>query len=237
MDNNIKSYNKYKSVDYDYIDKIPKRWELLPNFAIFEERVTKDNIDKELLSVTINKGVIRQKDSNNKDNSNIDKSNYKLVKRDDIVYNKMRMWQGAVGYSEYDGVISPAYIVLKSKFDIEPRFFHYLFRSSFYINYSKRFSYGLCDDQLNLRYKDFKRMYSIVPPLDIQKKIADKLIFLDKLLILKMKEIEKIYGRKVNQQSESIPNNFYDFIVYQLVTGSMNIESLSNDKILKVLNI
>ncbi len=84
----------------------------------------------------------------------------------------MRMWQGAVGYSQYQGIVSPAYVVLSPKVPLNPRFFHYLFRTGFYANYSKRFSYGICDDQLSLRSKDFKRMYAIVPPLDVQDAIV-----------------------------------------------------------------
>lgn len=172
-----RSYEKYKSIEnYGYIDSIPSEWELLPNIAIFDERISKGHIDEELISVTIGRGIIKQSDiGNKKDNSNEDKSNYKLVEVGDIAYNKMRMWQGSVGYSQYRGIVSPAYVVLKPKREINPKYYHYLFRTKYYNNYVKRFSYGLCDDQLNLRYSDFKRMYSIVPPLVTQNKIVDYL--------------------------------------------------------------
>ena len=87
----------------------------------------------------------------------------------------MRMWQGALGYSDYRGITSPAYVILKPKMEINQRFFHYMFRTGFYTNYSKRFSYGIVDDQLSLRYVDFKRMYSILPPLEIQNAIVEYL--------------------------------------------------------------
>ncbi len=58
------------------------------------------------------------------------------------------------------------------KIKINPKYFHYPFRSSFYINQSKRYSYGICDAPLNFRWKDFKRMYSIVPPIEIQNEIV-----------------------------------------------------------------
>jgi len=172
-----KRYTDYKEVtSYDYVNKIPVDWELLPNIALFDERVVKNNVGEELLSVTIGKGIIKQKDVKiKKDSSNEDKSNYKLVECGDIAYNKMRMWQGAVGYSKFRGIVSPAYIVLKPKTKINSIFFHYLLRTDYFNNYVRRFSYGLCDDQLNLRYKDFKRMYSIVPPLPSQTKIAEYL--------------------------------------------------------------
>jgi type I restriction enzyme, S subunit len=173
MSKELQKYNSYYPVEYDYVDQLPTGWLLLPNIAIFEERIERGHISEELLSVTIGKGVIKQADVEiKKDSSNEDKSNYKLVKEGDIAYNKMRMWQGALGYSQYQGIVSPAYVVLKPKLKVNPKFFHYMFRASFYINYSKRFSYGIVDDQLSLRYTDFKRMYSIIPPREVQSAIV-----------------------------------------------------------------
>lgn len=172
----LRKYNKYHSVSYDYVKELPKGWKLLPNIAIFQERIERGFINEELLSVTINRGVIKQSEVDiKKDSSNEDKSKYKLIKIGDIAYNKMRMWQGALGYSTYQGISSPAYVILKSKMKINPKFFHYMFRTVFYTNYSKRYSYGIVDDQLSLRYIDFKRMYSIVPPLGDQNDIVSYL--------------------------------------------------------------
>lgn len=172
----LKPYEKYQPVQYDYVTEIPEGWQLLPNIAVFAERIERGFIDEELLSVTIGRGVIRQTDVDiKKDSSNEDKSKYKLIKVGDIAYNRMRMWQGALGYSDYRGITSPAYVILKPKMEINQRFFHYMFRTGFYTNYSKRFSYGIVDDQLSLRYVDFKRMYSIFPPLETQNAIVDYL--------------------------------------------------------------
>lgn len=190
MQSNLQSYKAYKKIKYDYASELPEGWELLPNIAIFEERIDRGHINEELLSVTIGKGVIKQTEVDiKKDSSNEDKSKYKLIKVGDIAYNKMRMWQGALGYSNYQGISSPAYVILKPKMKINPRYFHYMFRTSFYTNYSKRFSYGIVDDQLSLRYTDFKRMYSIVPPLEIQNNVVE---YLDR----KNKKIEKFIRNK-----------------------------------------
>ena len=186
----LKTYNNYQPVTYDYISQLPDGWQLLPNIAIFQERIERGHINEELLSVTIGKGVIKQTDVDiKKDSSNEDKSKYKLIKVGDIAYNKMRMWQGALGYSDFQGISSPAYVILKPKTKINPRYFHYMFRTSFYTNYSKRFSYGIVDDQLSLRYTDFKRMYSIVPHLSVQNSIV---AYLDK----KNNEIDKFIRNK-----------------------------------------
>lgn len=186
----LQPYTKYQPVQYDYVSQLPEGWQLLPNIAIFRERIERGFDNEELLSVTIGKGVIRQSDVDiKKDSSNEDKSKYKLIKVGDIAYNRMRMWQGALGYSDYQGITSPAYVVLKPKMEINQRFFHYMFRTGFYTNYSKRFSYGIVDDQLSLRYVDFKRMYSIVPPLETQNAIV---AYLDR----KTQQIQEFIAKK-----------------------------------------
>ena len=199
----LQPYKKYNAIAYDYETQLPDGWQLLPNIAVFQERIERGHINEELLSVTIGRGVIRQTEVDiKKDSSNEDKSKYKLIKVGDIAYNKMRMWQGALGYSDYQGISSPAYVILKPKMKINPRYFHYMFRTSFYTNYSKRFSYGIVDDQLSLRYTDFKRMYSIVPPIEVQNRIVayldEKNNEIDKFIRNKERLIELLEEEKIN---------------------------------------
>jgi type I restriction enzyme S subunit len=103
----------------------------------------------------------------------------------------MRFRQGASGYSNYKGIVSPACTVLKPRRGIKlnSRYYHYMFRTGFYKNYAERYAYGIADGQMPLRYTDFKRMYSIVPPLDIQNSIVE---YLDK----KNNEIDKFIRNK-----------------------------------------
>ena len=226
----MKRYENYTSIDFDYVDQIPEGWQVLPNIAIFEERIQKGFEDKELLSVTISKGIIRQSDLEDKrDISNDNKSNYKLIKIGDLAYNKMRMWQGSVGYSKYEGIASPAYIVLKPKIEINPKYFHYQFRCGFYTNYSKRASYGICDDQLSLRYKDFKRMLSIVPPLEVQNEIVDyldrKTEQVENYLQDKSSLLQKIVGKRISIFSLTIHDSYFESLVYNVITGQMKPET------------
>lgn len=168
----MKPYHAYKNASLPWLERIPAGWDALPNIALFDERIERGFISEELLSVTQDRGIIKQAESEEKDSSNEDKSAYKKVRVGDIAYNKMRMWQGAVGHSPFEGIVSPAYIVLKPKRRINPRFYHYLFRTPAYMRESYRNSYGICDDQLSLRFFNFKRMQSIIPPIDEQDAIV-----------------------------------------------------------------
>jgi len=186
----LRPYEKYYPVKYDYLAELPDSWQLLPNIGIFQERIERGYENEELLSVTIGRGVIRQSELEKKDSSTLDKSKYLLVYPDDLVYS-MRFRQGASGYSNYKGIVSPACTVLKPRKNVKlnSRFYFYMFRTGFYKNYVERFAYGIADGQIPLRYIDFKRMYSVVPPLEIQNRIVE---YLDK----KNSEIDKFIQNK-----------------------------------------
>lgn len=170
-------FESYKPIQYDYLDMLPLDWNILPNIALFEERIERGYPAETLLSVTIGKGIIKQSDIDKKDTSTSDKSKYKLIMPNDLAYS-IRFRQGSVGYSNLRGIVSPACTILKSKrnLKINMKFFYYQFKTEFYKNYAERFSYGIADGQIPLRYKEFKRMKTIVPPFSMQNKIVQ---FLD----------------------------------------------------------
>ncbi len=53
-------------------------------------------------------------------------SSYLVVRPGDIVFNKLRTWQGGLGVSRYTGVVSPAYFVCRPQESVDPRYYHYL---------------------------------------------------------------------------------------------------------------
>ena len=97
----------------------------------------------EMLSVTMNQGIIKASENGRFDNSNSDKSHYKVVKVNVIAYNSMRMWQGASGCSPYDGIVSPAYTVVTPVEGIDPHFFACLFKTPSVIKLFRLSSQGL----------------------------------------------------------------------------------------------
>lgn len=209
----LQPYKKYNPVTYDYAKQLPDGWQLLPNIAIFQERIERGYENEELLSVTIGRGVIKQADLDKKDSSTLDKSKYLLVYPDDLVYS-MRFRQGASGYSNYRGIVSPACTVLKprKKVKLNSRFYHYMFRTGFYKNYAERYAYGIADGQMPLRYFDFKRMYSIVPPLAVQNSIVayldKKNNEIDKFIRNKESLIELLIEEKKTFISNTVKNDF-----------------------------
>lgn len=147
---------------------------------VFEQRSEKGFEKSELLSVTINNGVMKRSAIEGKDNSSQDKSNYKRVLPSDLVYNSMRMWQGASGVSPYEGIVSPAYTVLKGNNKNLSEYFGYYFKMREVIFIFQRFSQGLTSDTWNLKYPQLAQIKFSIPSVNEQKRIASFLEIIDK---------------------------------------------------------
>ena len=145
--------------------------------------------DGELISVTINDGIKKFSELGRHDNSNDDKSKYKKVCVGDIAYNSMRMWQGASGYSPYEGIVSPAYTVLIPKDGIDSRCIAYHIKRADIIHVFQVNSQGITSDNWNLKYPALSEI-SIPVASDIleQRKISAFFQNLDRLLTLHQRE-------------------------------------------------
>ena len=171
---------------------VANAWEQRKLGDILEERTEKASGDEELLSVTIGNGVIKQVDSDKRNIASEDKSNYKIVKKGDIPYNSMRMWQGAVGNSEYDGIVSPAYTVLTPTVDANGKFFMELFKKESTLQIFQRWSQGLTSDTWNLKYPILSTIKFNIPPVEEQTRIAEYFSNLDHLITLHQRKLDML---------------------------------------------
>ena len=167
-------------------------WEQRKLGEVLKERSERANGSEELLSVTIGNGVIKQADSDKRNTASDDKSNYKIVRKGDLPYNSMRMWQGAVGNSEYDGIVSPAYTVLVPTEEANSKFFMELFKKESTLQIFQRWSQGLTSDTWNLKYPALSTIQFYIPSVFEQTKIADYFIQLDHLITLHQHKCEEI---------------------------------------------
>ena len=172
----LKPYPEYKDSGQLWLGDVSLHWAPLPNRALFDEVKDKNHPDAEMLSVTIKRGILPQKEllagTSKKDSSNSNKSAYKLLCPGDIAYNKMRAWQGAFGRSDYRGIISPAYVVIRPREDASSRFFHHLYRTPTFAKEAERWSYGIASDMWSLRPEHFKVIGSVLPPPEEQAAIV-----------------------------------------------------------------
>ncbi|EAI8237957.1 restriction endonuclease subunit S [Campylobacter upsaliensis] len=211
-----RSETSYKPSGIEWLGEIPQSWKNVSIRSCFTESNQRCNTDSyPLLSVTIANGIIYQDDiENKKDISNDDKSNYKIVPLNAVAYNKMRMWQGAVGVNTLTtGIVSPAYIVAIPNEKILPNFVSYLFKSKIMIGEFDKNSYGLCLDMNNLRYDDFRNIKIPLPPLQEQKEIAE---FLDK----KCEKIQNYINKK--QKLITLLQEKKQALINEAVTKGLN---------------
>ena len=159
-------------------------WEQRKVGDCFTERV-ESMPDGELISVTINDGIKKFSELGRHDNSNDDKSKYKKVCVGDIAYNSMRMWQGASGYSPYEGIVSPAYTVLSPNSGINSKCLAYQFKLPEIIHTFQVNSQGITSDNWNLKYPALSQIEIFVSKDEQeQAKIAKYFENLDNLITL-----------------------------------------------------
>jgi type I restriction enzyme S subunit len=213
----LKPYPLMKDSGVPWLGKVPEHWEVLPNRAVFTEVKERNHPEEQMLSVTIMKGIIRQQallaDSSKKDSSNQDKSAYKLVRPGDIAYNKMRAWQGAVGVSDYQGIISPAYVVQRPRDGIHSRYVHYLLRTPVFAKEAERWSYGITSDMWSLRPEHFKMINGCLPPLSEQAAIVRYLDYMDRRIRRYIRAKQKLI-KLLNEQKQAI--------IHQAVTRGLD---------------
>lgn len=174
MFRDLPRYGSYK-VAGEWVVEVPRSWGWEPARTIFSERKDAGHVEEQMLSVTIGRGVIPQTDllssTSKKDSSNVDKSKYKLVGPGDVVYNKMRAWQGAAGGSNYRGIVSPAYVVMSPR-EALTEYMHYVVRTPQFAKEAERWSYGITSDQWSLRPEHFKMIRFPLPPIEEQAAIV-----------------------------------------------------------------
>lgn len=165
-------------------------WEMKKAGEIFENYSNKShNGDLPLLAVTQENGVIFRDSLNLKINSSeAGIKNYKIIEPGNFVIS-LRSFQGGIEYSTIKGISSPAYTVLKSKIPINDMFFKILFKKDSFITKLNSLIYGIRDGK-QISYSEFKGMVLPFPTLLEQNKIVNFLITIDKLIELKISQID-----------------------------------------------
>ena len=182
-------------------------WEQRKLGECFTERI-ESMPDGELISVTINAGIKKFSELGRHDNSNDNKSKYKKVCVGDIAYNSMRMWQGASGYSPYEGIVSPAYTVLAPNPGINSKCLSYQFKLPKMIHTFQINSQGITSDNWNLKYPALSEIETLVSKdEEEQAKIAVYFDTIDHLITLHQRKLEKLKLVKKSMLEKMFPKN------------------------------
>lgn len=179
----------YKESGIPWVGKIPEHWEMRKIKYIFCETSIKNCGDKQQLASTQQYGVIPKTlyPFRTVEAVSSDLNTFKFVEKDNFVIS-LRSFEGGIEHSEYEGIISPAYTILKAKDFVEPLYLKFLLKSSSFISALQLYKTGIREGQ-NISYTELQQDFLPLPPLEEQKKIAD---FLDK----KTHQIEEFITKK-----------------------------------------
>jgi len=173
MMHDLKPYSTYRDSGVAWLGAVPAHWELWRNGRLFTKSGGTGFPELPILEVSLKTGLrVRDLKGSNRKQVMAERAKYQCASEGDLVYNTMRMWQGAVGVAPVDGLISPAYVVARPVSGVESRYYEYLFRTDAYMGEVDRCSRGIVSDRNRLYWEQFKQLPSLVPSLEEQTAIV-----------------------------------------------------------------
>ena len=167
----------------EWLGDVPAHWEVRRIANVFREVAEDGADDLPILSVSIHHGVsdkeIEDDDMDRKVTRSDDRSKYKQVKPDDLVYNMMRAWQGGFGTVTVPGMVSPAYVVARPRIPLVTAYIEHLLRTPQAIEQMRRHSRGVTDFRLRLYWDEFKNIRVPLPPQKEANGICEKIAAMD----------------------------------------------------------
>jgi type I restriction enzyme S subunit len=183
-----------------------KEWEYPNGNQLFEPIVNKDhNSNLPILAITQEHGAI-PRHMIDYHISVTEKSieSYKVVEIEDFIIS-LRSFQGGIEYSEYKGICSPAYIIIRKKEEkINTQFFKHFFKSNKFIKEMNKNIEGSRDGKM-VSYKQFSDLFLPFPCPEEQQKIADCLTSLDELITTESLKLEAYKTHKKGLMQKLFP--------------------------------
>jgi type I restriction enzyme S subunit len=183
---------------------------------LFTERTEVNRTDLPLLSITGQSGVVPRNIDENFNAPSEDKSKYLRIAPGDIGYNTMRMWQGVSGLAKLEGIVSPAYTVCIPGDKIDGLFASYLFKYPPIVHLFRRYSQGLVDDTLALKFPNFAQIQVTIPEVPEQRLIASVLATCDREIELLQNHV---YALKEQKRG----------LMQKLLTGEIRVNSIGQE--------
>jgi type I restriction enzyme S subunit len=169
---------KLRDSGVPWLGEIPAHWDLKRMKYLFRLVADKAPVDNnfELLSLYTDVGVKPRRELEERGNKASSTDEYWMVQPGDLVVNKLLAWMGAFGVSEYRGVTSPAYDILRPNDGVESLFYHHLFRCGVATTEIRARSYGIMDMRLRLYFDRLGDMYVPFPRVGEQRAIVAHIV-------------------------------------------------------------
>ena len=155
-----------------WLGDVPEHWEQRSLWTVSEPRIEKNPGGLQLLSVFLNRGVIRYKEGGGQVHApSLDLTNYQVVHPGDFVLNNQQAWRGSVGVSRHHGIVSPAYIVLRL-IGLDAAYADYLFQCPAMVDQFVTASKGVGDIQRQIYWPFLRFVQTLRPSLPEQAAIV-----------------------------------------------------------------
>lgn len=165
-----------KPSDIEWLEEIPEHWGVKrAKYYFYEVDERSESGTEELLSVSHITGVTPRSEKNITMFQAESYEGYKTCQVGDLVSNIMWAWMGALGVSNYSGIVSSSYGVYRQKNhdNFVSRYLDYLVRTNSYISEFICRSKGIRSSRLRMYTDDFFDIPIIKPPKEDQEKILN----------------------------------------------------------------
>lgn len=190
---------KLKDSGVDWIGEIPEHWEVRKlKYLINELNVRSINGKEELLSLSKYKGIIPKSTLEERAGGAESHIGYKIVRKNDLVINKMQAVNGLLAVSKISGLTSPDYSVYfcKNVKYLNIYYLQYLLLQSEYLSEFKRKVTGVMEGFIRLYTDDLYDIKIHLPKIEEQVEIVSYIETIEekiaKAILLKQQEIEKM---------------------------------------------
>ena len=206
---------KMKDSGIPWIGEIPEHWDVMRLRRVFSEAHEKTTEEEgQLLTLSQYTGISPKSEGKRVGMFEAESTvGYNIVHVGQFVMNIMLAWNGSYGVSDFEGIISPAYVVFNFNFRCCKKYFHYLLRLDGYPPAFKTVSRGIIESRLRLYPIYFYQFLTIVPPLAEQEAIA---AYLDE----KCGDIDELI--EVEQQMISDLEAYRQSVITEAVTHGLN---------------
>jgi len=203
-----------KDSGIEWIGNIPSTWRVVRGKEVFAEKDARsEDGEGELLTVSHLTGITPRATKNVNMFMSESLIGYKKCRKGDIAANTMWLWQGAIGISAYDGVISPSYNVYAINAGYyHPQYLDYLLRTPRLVATYNKLSSGITKSRLRLYPDKFLCIYFPVPPYEEQCAIVSHLrsatTKIDSLIEVNQSMVDKLREYRRSLISEAITGKF-----------------------------
>ena len=195
------AYDSYKDSGVKWLGKVPRHWEILPGKAVFSENKVKNdnNTEKFVLSLSYGR-IIPKKDlteglvPENYSAYQIVEPGYIIIRCTDLQNDKVSL---RTGFVKNHGIISGAYLGLKTKSCFLSQYMHLLLHVWDITKELYRYGSGL---RQSLSWNDIKYLNIPIPPREEQEAIVSYLDYvtakIDEAIEAQQKMIDALNERK-----------------------------------------